>query len=138
MTRRKLGVFDIDPSRPREKTETDIRNEIASALGRIDGVWIHVNTIFEGETKRKGYVTCGLGEGSPDMVGAVQCAGNFARFFALELKSKARHVNEADALSEDQRIWHAMMRKIGGFVATVWSAEEAVAAVERCRRGERE
>lgn len=130
---KKRGVFDA-PTPNRQKTETDIREEIKSALGRIDGVWIHVNTIFEGETKRRGYVSCGLGVGSPDIVGAVRCGG-LARFFSLELKSEARHVHESDALSEDQKTWHAMMRGIGGFVGVVWSAEEAVAAVERCRAG---
>lgn len=69
----------------------------------------------------------GLGDGSPDLVGAV--AG---RFLGLELKS-VRGV-----LEETQRRWHAAARARGLAVFKIRSVEELRAALLRARRGELE
>jgi hypothetical protein len=130
------------PKKPREKTETDITAEIRSALGRIEGVCVWRNNSGKLEDRHGRWVTFGLGIGSADLVGLVrvphaigQPGGLLGRFFALEIKSKARHVASGAALSADQERWKVHVQSLGGFVAVVWSAEEAVAAVERCRQG---
>lgn len=69
----------------------------------------------------------GLGDGSPDLVGAV--AG---RFLGLELKSLR------GALEETQRRWHAAARARGVAVFKVRSVEELRAALVRARRGDLE
>ena len=69
-------------------------------------------------------VRYGLAVGSADLVGVV--AG---RFFALEVKS------ERGRVTDEQRQWIALVQSKGGFAAVVRSVDEALAAVERCRKG---
>jgi hypothetical protein len=56
--------------------------------------------------------------------------GFVGRFCALECKTAEGRQ------SADQRAWMASVRECGGFYAVVRSVVEALAAVERCRKGE--
>jgi hypothetical protein len=104
--------------------ERDIMAEIRLALGSDRGLVLFRNSVGYDRGTRQHY---GLTPGSADLVGC--CDG---RFIGLEVKTpKGR---ESDA----QLRWAALVRAKGGFVATVRSAEEAEAAVMRCRKGERE
>ncbi len=70
-------------------------------------------------------VAFGLGLGSPDLVGALRGG----RSFCLEVKSRTGKLERA------QRLWAAAARKMGVFVATARSVEEAMAALERAEAG---
>ena len=62
----------------------------------------------------------GLGIGSPDLVGVVRGSG---RLFALEVKSATGRE------SAEQRAWAKAVTDAGGFVRTVRSVDEALAAI---------
>jgi len=104
-------------------------------------------------------IIAGLGMGSADVVGVVKmpcasCGGSsrpciyitghhiIGRLFCLEVKLPAERVADgaqgkrAGVLAADQRRWLESVRRFGGFAAVVHSADEARAAVERCRMGE--
>jgi hypothetical protein len=73
------------------------------------------------------WVRYGLGAGSADLVGILSPHG---RLVALEVKSATGRVRP------NQELWAGMVRKFGGFVATVRSVDEARAALDRARKGE--
>lgn len=62
----------------------------------------------------------GLGIGSPDLIGLVRGSG---RLFALEVKTATGRE------SDEQRAWARAVTAAGGFVRTVRSVDEAIAAV---------
>ncbi len=69
----------------------------------------------------------GLGVGSPDLVGMLTPSG---RVFCLEIKQPGKYPTTF------QKAWARACRMRGGFVATVHSVEEAMAALDRALRGE--
>lgn len=105
-------------------SERQIQQQIRLAVQGPDIVlWrnnVGMATLTDGTTLRYG-----LAVGSADLVGV--CAG---RFFALEVKGPKGRV------SDEQKQWIALVRSKGGFAAVVRSVEDALAAVERCRKGE--
>lgn len=119
------------PLQDRTTSHTRLVDEIRLALGGIADVVLWPNPVkllqciaHDGKVFR---TRTGLCEGSADLVGI--CAG---RFFAVEAKTgNAR-------LEKHQAQWAELVRAKGGFAAVARSADEARAAVERCRRGERE
>lgn len=73
---------------------------------------------------------CGVGVGSPDLIGMIVDGPCKGRAIAIEVKvGKTRTTKE-------QIAWAAAFRKNGGFCCIVKSVEEAVRAVERAWRGE--
>jgi hypothetical protein len=79
-----------------------------------------------GMRKEGRYVEFGLGTGGADIVGLV-CTG---RFFALEIK------REKGKMRPDQIEWNARVRAMGGYVVTVRTVEEALAALDAAIRGD--
>lgn len=90
----------------------------------------------------------GLANGSADLVGlaiaycgtcgeppdSAEClSGLHARRIGRWLSLEAKWPKEKP--TADQRLWAAVVRTLGGFYAVVHSVDEALAAVERCRRG---
>ncbi len=121
-------------ARARAEREADIQHAIRERLGREPDLYLMRNAKWEGEiwdarTGKTRYVRAGLEDGSADLVGVLKPAG---RWFALEVK-RPRGKRRAE-----QGSWAALVRLFGGFCTYVESPEEAVAALERARRGERE
>lgn len=123
----------------KKRNETaELTRPIEAALNHLPGVWCARNTVGNGYHRNGDPATWGLGTGSADVVGCVSMTvhaiycGPVARFFALEVKWPGKKLNPA------QVGWHTAIRTRvpGVFIAVVHSVEEAVAAVERCRRGE--
>jgi hypothetical protein len=121
--------------------ETALMRQIRAACNALPGVRLWRNNVGGAKTDARGWVAYGLGEGSADLVGvcrvAVYAGDGVAstlvgRLFALEVKTAKGVVSDA------QRAWAQCVRDLGGFCVTVRSVDEAIAAVERCRRGERE
>lgn len=124
-------------------TETEITQRIRVALAKVQGVTIWRNNSGRLEDRTGRWVTYGLGVGSADLVGLVACqweglvnragdAATVGRFFALEVKVPGRDKAHA---TDDQERWRSVVRSLGGFCAVVHSADEAIAAVARCRSG---
>lgn len=110
-------------------SESQIQADVRAALGRLPDVivWRNHVGVLRGEDGRTHRF--GLGVGSADLVGVIAPSG---RLLALEIKS------DAGRLRPEQRAWLDCVRAMGGFAAVVRSADEALAAVERARRGEHE
>lgn len=66
----------------------------------------------------------GLPNGSADLIGILG-----GRFVALETKT------DIGKLSDDQKLWLALVRKRGGFACVVRSVSDAVSAIQRAREG---
>lgn len=108
--------------------EADIQQEIRLALGLVPGLVLFRNNI--GATQHPGTarpVHYGVGgKGGSDLIGLLD-----GRFVALEIKTPTGRV------SQEQIDFIEVIRTNGGFAAVVRSVEEAHAAIERCRKGER-
>ena len=123
-------------------SETALMRQIRAAVNALPGVRLWRNNSGVGRgLSNPGVVTYGLGEGSADLVGVcrVEEASGYGsgpmvtgRFFAIEVKTKTGRV------SAEQAAWARCVRELGGFCATVRSVDDALAAVERCRRGDAE
>lgn len=140
---------------PRQRTtrrneSRDIVVPIIRALNRLPGVRVSRNNNVGKSVPVRFYtyllgsghahphytvVDTGLGEGSADIVGLVLPGG---RALALEVKLPPdRDAGlRAGPLKPDQRRWLAAFRRFGGYADVVHGVEEAIAAVEACRRGE--
>lgn len=109
-------------------TERDIQAAIRLALGQRTDVAVWRNNV--GLAERDGrLVRYGLLEGSADLVGLVRMPDGVGRFFSLEVKTARGRLTPA------QVAWANVVRGYGGFAAVVRSAEDALAAVDRCQRG---
>lgn len=106
--------------------EAKLSAEIRLALGREKDLVLWRNHTGAAEV-RGHWQKFGLCVGSSDLVGIL---GPLGRFFGLEIKTpKGR-------LSEDQRLFAALVRRLGGFCSVARSVEEGRAALDRARRGE--
>lgn len=63
--------------------------------------------------------------GLPDLIGCVE-----GWFFGFEVKMPGKESNT----SKRQEFVHGLIRKAGGFVAVISSKEEALDALNQCRR----
>lgn len=63
--------------------------------------------------------------GLPDLIGCIQ-----GLFFGFEVKMPGKESNT----SARQEFVHGLIHKAGGFVAIVSSKEEALDALDRCKR----
>ena len=107
------------PSNP----EAVIQAKILAACGALPGVLLLRNWVAKVPNPwGPGKLTAGLGEGTPDLVGAV--AG---RMIGLEVKVPGAQPDPHQAAV------HRAWRALGVFVATVTSVDEAKAAIEAAR-----
>lgn len=106
--------------------EAVLQAQILAACGSLPGVLLLVNVVKKlPNPYGPGMLTFGLGEGSPDLVGAVD-----GRFIGLEVKVPG------NVAEPHQAKLHAAWRALGCHVAVVRSVDEAREAIEACRRGE--
>jgi len=131
----------------RRNETRDLARPIEAALNHLPGVWAARNNNGEAVTENGWRIRYGLGTGSPDIIFGVAVAqliehdpdaeapkaivtlARIERLGWIEVKWPG------ERLSRDQRTWHAAAHKRGSFVAIAHSVEEAISAVERCRRG---
>ena len=109
---------------PHDPSEREIQQAIRLAVQGPDIV-LWRNNVGHGVLSDGRHIDYGLAVGSADLVGI--CAG---RFFAIEVKAPKGRV------TDEQRQWIALVQSKGGFACVVRSVDEALAAVERCRKGE--
>jgi hypothetical protein len=108
----------------------DAQAEIRLAVGKMPDVVLWRNALFSGQVADQNglrYVKAGLVDGSADLVGLMAPTG---RFICLEVKRP-----KGGRKGEEQLLFGALVRKMGGFYAFVRSVEEAVAALDRARKG---
>lgn len=105
--------------------ERDIKAEIRLALGQM----VYLENCPVGYDKER-KIHYGV-KGKADLVGIcpMPWGENAGRFIALEVKTKTGRQ------SAEQIRYALMVRRWGGFYAVVRSVDEALAAVDRCRRG---
>lgn len=109
-----------------KSTGTPLMQRIQSAIVRTGRARVLRNNV--GKFRRptsEARVVCGLGTGSPDLVGVLRGG----RAFCLEVK------DGSGRLEPDQRRWHEVARKWGVFVAVVRSVDDALAALARAEGG---
>lgn len=110
---------------PAVPLESQVQREIELAIGAMPGVLCLRNNVGRMQDVRGRWVAYGLGDGSPDLVCIVD-----GRCVGLEVKRPGVRAEPHQARCHDR--WRAF----GAFVAVVTSAEEALAAIARARRGE--
>jgi hypothetical protein len=108
-------------------SEGELQDAIRLALRDVPGLALWRNNVGVALHPDGRRVVYGLAPGSADLVGLVD-----GRFIALEVKTATGRVRP------EQKAWLSCVRAFGGFAAVVRSTSDAVAAVERARRGERE
>ena len=135
-------MIHLPPRAPRKVTETDVTHACAAAINRRRGCRAIRNNVGSIEDGRGIPVVFGLGEGSPDLVGAITFGGvesvleelralePIPLAFALEIK-KPRELGGRGA-ERNQRAWHHMARRRGVLVEVIRTPEDAVAFVDRC------
>lgn len=116
----------------RTRLEKQIQREIEEALGAEPDLLLLRNSVGQAqftdeESGRAYYVPFGLGNGSPDLVGLLR-VGAVATWFCLEVKPPE------GSLEDEQKKCHSIWARLGAFIETVRSADEARAALERARR----
>ncbi len=105
--------------------ERSVLERVLTALRSQPGVWAMRNTVG-GTRTVGGYVTYGLGTGSPDIVAIVAPHG---RWVCCEVKRP-----KASEPTEEQLEWIARARSLGAVAGVCRSPEEALALVEEARR----
>lgn len=112
--------------------EAQLQDEIRLAVAQLDGVVLWRNNVGVGRVGRSDApVRFGLAVGSADLVGLVTMPDGKGRFIAMEVKT------QDGRLSEEQSRWLNLVRSLGGLAVVVRSVEDALAAVEAARRGDR-
>lgn len=106
------------------KPETKIMHAVHHAVNASGLAIVWRNDVGKAEVVREGLVvqhlTYGLGVGSADLIGCLVPSG---KFLGLEIKTATGR------LSEDQRLWLAVMAKRGALVGVVRSVDEALALI---------
>lgn len=121
--------------------EGDIQRAIMHAVNALPDARVERNNKWSGwvvrEDGSRAFVEAGLPDGSADLIGRVAVdvvlAGRpvrVARAFYLEIKRPGEKQRASQAK------WEGQVRYMCAFYAVVHSVDEALAAVERCRRGE--
>jgi hypothetical protein len=107
--------------------ERDIQDRVRAAVGGQPDIRMWRNNVGAHKDARGILVRYGLAVGSSDLIGVLAPSG---RLLSLEVKTaKGRTTSE-------QETWMTIVRRFGGFACVVRSAEEALAAVDRARKGE--
>lgn len=115
---------------PKKESEAALSKRVQIALATAGAV-VWRNHSGVGKHASGNWVRMGLGVGSADLVGFVKMDGGFARFFAIELKTKSGR------LSREQERWLSLVNRWGGYARCVRSVEEAVDSVREARQGVR-
>lgn len=136
--------------RKRRRNETrDLTHPIIYTLNRMEGVRVTRNNTGVLDRPEGGKLQYGLGVGSADVVGVVAChCVTVPRHLECLARGQAAHptatIGRAFCLEvkwpgikpkDDQMRWMAVVRRLGGFAAVVHSVDEAIEAVDRCRKG---
>lgn len=120
-------------AKARPLLEADIQRAIMAALNALPDCRVERNNKWSGYLVREDgsrvWVEAGLPDGSADLVGCVR-VGDVARAFYLEIK------RPGEKQLASQIAWMQRAHYMRAFYAVVHSVEEALAAVERCKRGE--
>lgn len=111
--------------------ENAIQAAVRLALGSIPGVVAWRNNVGVAHMLDGSVVRYGLARGSSDLIGIVTMPDGSGRFCAWEVKTRRKGSKPSD----EQDLFLGLVRKLGGFACVVRSADEAVAAVARCRAG---
>lgn len=128
-------------AKTRPPLEGDIQRAIMHAVNALPDARVERNNKWEGwvgEEADRHYISAGLPDGSADLIGRVRVAVTFddgvrrsiARAFYLEIK------RPGEKQLPSQVEWERKVHYMCAFYAVVHSVDEALAAVERCRRGE--
>jgi hypothetical protein len=121
--------------------ESNIQREIMRAVCALPDARVERNNKWSGFVVRddgsRAFVEAGLPDGSADLIGTVKvlvtlCGRevHIARAFYLEIK------RPGEKQLPSQLEWMGKAHYMTAFYAVVHSVDEALAAVERCRRGE--
>jgi hypothetical protein len=112
-----------------EPRESIVVADIRKDLGMEDDLVLW--RLGQGSGTRGGrFFRGGIVPGASDLIGIL---GPHGKWFCLEVKRA-----KGGVLSARQKLFLALVRRMGGFAAAVRSVEEARAALERARRGESE
>ena len=114
-------------------SETDVSRLIKSALGLFPGVKLERQQ--SGKVRVRGGFMNLAEAGSADLVGCVLChagAKQIGRYFALEIKKPGGRTSPERAMAQSK--WRAEIAACGGYSAQVSSVEEAIKALQSCRR----
>jgi hypothetical protein len=119
--------------------ESSVVKEIREALAKLPYVACWRNSAGHLKDVNGTGVTYGLAPGASDLILAVTLdPGLFspahyrvARMVGLEAKR-----DEKEGPTDEQLEWGRILAGLGGYWACVWSADMAIDAVERARRGE--
>lgn len=107
--------------------ERDTQDAIRLAVGGLSDVRLWRNNVGAHKDARGILVRYGLSVGSSDLIGILAPSG---RLLSLEVKTAKGRT------TEEQETWLGIVRRFGGFACVVRSADEALAAIERARKGE--
>lgn len=121
--------------REREPLESDVKDAIRLAVGGLPYVRLFNNPVgeavfYDPKQKRERRIVYGLAPGSADLIGIIEGG----RFLSIEVKRPGGRTDPKRAAK--QKAWREMINAFGGLAIQVESAEEAVEAVERARKGE--
>lgn len=129
-------------AKTRPMLESDIQRAIMHAVNTLSDARVERNNKWSGHVVRedgqRAFIEAGLPDGSADLIGRVRISVTFAdgvkrpiaRAFYLEIK------RPGEKQLPSQITWGGKVRYMCAFYAVVHSVDEALAAVERCRRGE--
>jgi hypothetical protein len=117
--------------------EAEVQRDVLRALGSLPDFIVFRNsvgqaTIYNADTGIHQRITFGLCPGSADLVGMLRveaAGGAIARWVCLEVKRPGGKPRP------EQVKWAVAVLRMGAFAACVSSVGEALAAVERARRG---
>lgn len=117
--------------------ETVIQNAIRAEFGKQSDVVMWRNHTGRIRDEHGVWHAFGLAVGSSDLIGAVSipvpttiaATGALARLFVLEVKTTVGRA------TPEQKNFLRVVRMAGGFGAFVRSVEDAIAALERARKG---
>lgn len=122
------------PAKRVRASETPIMNAALLALNRLPRVKAMRNNVGKLEDATGRWVTYGLGDGSPDIVGIITIGTErfpIACAFSIEIKRPGGYT-KPDRLRL-QEAWRRAAVKRGMLSELAFSADEAVAIVERMR-----
>lgn len=128
-------------SKSRRQVEQENVDAILFALNERPGVWAAQNKVKHLPIVGGGWIDTGLGTGSADIVFSVNIlVGHMiARIGWLECKTSKTATKRVSHAARDahQISWAEAMRRKGHFVAHgIVTVEDALAAVNRCGRGD--